>query len=89
MSSKNVKVRWGKLISRKFIAALLAVVIPIINAAAGAPLDTNELIAAIAALISYIFVEGVVDYKGVASTGQLQQILQEITEALSQIKRSR
>ena len=49
--------------SKKWIAAVIAAIIPIINSVTGLDMDPAEVITVVIPLVAYVFSQGIVDSK--------------------------
>lgn len=84
-----------KLTSRKFWALVAGVLIPILNAVAGQPLDTASLVSAIAACIGYMYAESQTDKaraangKPVAIDELIGKVFQHIANSGLELKQKR
>lgn len=97
MSDKpQVLINWKAVGGRKFVAAFITFATAITGALAG-NIDINTLILAVTGFITFIVIEGIIDFKGVANgnnapkatmSGELKKKLSTLEEMLRNVKYS-
>lgn len=90
----HVGINWKKVGGRKFVAAFITFITAITSALAGNVLDINTLILAVCGFITFIVIEGIIDFKAVSNgspqkvtvSGELKKRLAILEEILEHVK---